>query len=71
MATASTSDRIHMSASLKFEYIPKLLGQSNYITWSNAYDWWEIVNGEIARRETEEKGKNPGDVSASKTSSVG
>jgi len=76
MATASTSDLIHASASLKFEYIPKLLGQSNYITWSNACeiafyacDWWEIVNGEIARSEIEETGKNPDDASTSKASS--
>ena len=76
MATASTG-RIHTSASLKFEYIPKLLGQSNYITWSNAWeiafyacDWWEIVNGEIARPEIEEKGKNPDGASASKASSA-
>ena len=51
-----STDKLTASTSLKFDNLPKLLGQSNYVLWSNAWRiafkacrWWNIVNGEIIR----------------------
>ena len=44
------------SVSLKFNNLPKLLGQSNYILWANAWKvafranrWWSIISGELKK----------------------
>src|SRR3978361_1971668 len=51
-----STDKLTATTSLKFDNLPKLLGQSNYVLWSNAWKiafkvcrWWNIVNGEIVR----------------------
>ena len=51
-----STDKLTTLTSLKFDNLPKLLGQSNYVLWSNAWwiafkacRWWNIVNGEIVR----------------------
>jgi len=67
MATTESSRR-----NAKFEHIPKLSGQSNYLIWSNACEiafhackWWGIVNGTIAQPEDpEETGTSKASASA-------
>ena len=67
-------EKLTASTSLKFDNLTKLLGQSNYVLWSNAWkiafkvcQWWNIVNGKIVRpgstldrkeKETEEPTTN-------------
>ena len=68
-----SSDKLTASTSLKFDNLPKLLGQSNYILWSNAWRiafkacrWWNIVNGNIVRPRsiTDPTGKETGGESS-------
>jgi len=60
------TEKLTVSTSLKFDNLPKLLGQSNYVLWSNVWRiafkacrWWNIVNGEIVRPRSvsDSKGK--------------
>ena len=51
-----STDKLTASTSLMFDNLPKLLGQSNYVLWSNAWriafkacQWWNSINGEIVR----------------------
>ena len=68
-----SSDKLTASASLKFDNLLKLSGQSNYILWSNAWriafkacQWWNIVYGNIVRPRsiTDPTGKETGEESS-------
>ena len=64
---------IGASVSLKFDNLPKLLGQSNYILWANAWKvafranrWWSIVSGELKKPTV--KGKEGSSSESASTS---
>src|SRR3978361_715310 len=74
-----STDKLTASTSLKFDNLPKLLGQSNYVLWSNAWKiafkacrWWNIVNGEIVRpgSNLDRKGKETEESSTTATAIV-
>ena len=66
--------KIGASASLEFDNLPKLLGQSNYIPWANAWKvafranrWWNIVSDELEELTGEGKEGTPGNIRTSKS----